>query len=61
MQNNKYKLLTRKELANFLGLSTRTISRFIEQGDLRCVKLGHQIRFRESDIEEFLTLNELSN
>jgi excisionase family DNA binding protein len=47
--------LTRAEAARALSLTTRTISKYIKAGTLRCSRLNHQIvRIRRSDLEDLM-------
>lgn len=48
-------LLTRGDLSERLNVSKRTISRMLSAGELpRPVRIGRLVRWRESDIEEFI-------
>ena len=47
------KLLTLKETAKILRVSTRTIMRYLKAGKLKGSKAG-QWRIKESDLEKFL-------
>ena len=48
-------LLTVKDVANRLRVSTRTVWRFIANGELRTVRIGKRIvRIRLSDLKRFL-------
>jgi excisionase family DNA binding protein len=49
------KLLTKKEAANRLTISTRTLDRFRRLGLLQAVKVRNVVRFRESDLDDFLS------
>lgn len=48
------KLMTVDQLAEFLQVSTETIRRYTRSGRLKCIKVGHQIRFTKEQIDEFL-------
>jgi len=45
---------TAKELANLLKISTKTIDRMVERGDLRAYRVGRVRRFWRSDIKKYL-------
>lgn len=45
-----------KDLQEVLGLSERTIFRFIENDELRGVKIGREWRFTQADIDAFIDL-----
>jgi excisionase family DNA binding protein len=47
-------LLTKKEAAEVLGLSTVTVDRLRNSGSLGFRKFGGLIRFTEQDIQEFI-------
>ncbi len=51
------KLLTVAEVAEYLQVSTKTISRFIKAKKIRAFKIGKDWRFKMSDIEEYLENN----
>ena len=45
------KLLTTQEVADYLGLTRRTIYTFVQEGTLRAVKVGREWRIKESELE----------
>ena len=47
-------LLTLKEAAEILKLSERTIRRYIEEGEIKAIKLRGAVRIEERDLEEFI-------
>jgi len=47
-------LLTVNEAAKILNLHEITIRRHINQGRLRAVRVGRQVRIRSEDLEEFM-------
>lgn len=49
-------LLTQKEAADLLKISTKTLARWRKSG-LRCVKLGRMVRYRAGDIAEYTAKN----
>lgn len=49
-------LLTVEEVAELLSVSTRTVYRFVRQGDLPCVRVGHRIYFTRTAMIERLGL-----
>jgi len=49
------KLLTTQEVADYLGLTRRTIYTFIQEGTLRAVKVGREWRIKESELEAFIS------
>ena len=55
MENNNEKILwTKKEVAEQLQVSTKTISRLINQGDLPFIQIGSSIRIQKTDVFAFL-------
>jgi excisionase family DNA binding protein len=54
-------LLTVPEVAAILRLSTRTISRLINRGELRAVRIGRAIRIRKDDISTIFNKNSNSS
>jgi excisionase family DNA binding protein len=48
------KMWTRNELANYCGVSLRTIDRARKSGALVAVKIQSAIRFRECDVDAYL-------
>jgi excisionase family DNA binding protein len=54
------RLLTLKEAADQLALSTRTVRRLVARGDLDAVRLGRSVRIAPSSLEKILNLNEVS-
>jgi excisionase family DNA binding protein len=52
----KEKLLTIKEVANYLRVSERSVLRYIEAGRLKAIKVGYW-RVREKDLENFFAEN----
>jgi excisionase family DNA binding protein len=50
------KLMTRKELAEMLGLSPATLARWKRAGEDSppCIKIGKSVRYRREDVMEWL-------
>ncbi|MGO9197079.1 MAG: helix-turn-helix domain-containing protein [Acidimicrobiales bacterium] len=42
------------EVAQYLGVNTRTLYRMIDEGDLPAYKLGRVIRLQEADVVAFV-------
>jgi len=47
-------LLSKKELAKYLGVSTKTIERKINEGKIPFYKIGKILRFDQNSIDELL-------
>jgi excisionase family DNA binding protein len=48
-------LLTMDEVLGYLRVTSRTIYRLIKAGDLPAVRVGRQWRFRQSDLDAWLS------
>ncbi|HEX3980418.1 MAG TPA: helix-turn-helix domain-containing protein [Acidimicrobiales bacterium] len=46
--------LSTKEASNRLGVTLRSLYRFIDEGDLVAYKFGRVIRLQETDVERFI-------
>jgi excisionase family DNA binding protein len=54
-------LLTAREVAELLGVSTETVLRWTRRGELPAIRLpGGAIRFREVELDDWLSLRETS-
>ena len=51
-------LLTRRQAAEALAVSIRTIDELTHTGDLPCVKLGKCVRFRAAALQLFIEASE---
>lgn len=54
------RILSLQEAAKFLGVHPATVRREIKRGNLTCSRIGQDgrlIRFRESDLESYLSRN----
>lgn len=47
-------LLTVKEVAAILNTSAKTVYRLVKRGCLRAKRVGHELRFEESDVRAYL-------
>lgn len=47
--------LTVAEVAAAMRVSTMTVYRLIKGGELRAVRVGHNYRIREADLEHYLS------
>lgn len=48
------KLLSKADVAEALGVTVRTIDRFISTHRIECIKVGRSVRFRPESVESFL-------
>lgn len=46
--------LSTKEAAARLGVTTRTLYRFIDEGDLVAYRFGRVIRLQQSDVDKYI-------
>ena len=51
---NVKEMLTIKEAAEILDISTRSINRYIKDGKLKAFKVGNKWRFEKEEIERFI-------
>ena len=56
MENNNENniLFNKKQVAELLNVSTKTISRLIAKGELPIIQIGRNIRIKKSDVFEFV-------
>ncbi|MCF7944892.1 MAG: PTS sugar transporter subunit IIA [Spirochaetia bacterium] len=52
--NNNSDILTLNEVAEYLKIAPKTVSRMIQKNEIPCMKIGGQWRFRKSSIDEWL-------
>jgi excisionase family DNA binding protein len=49
-------LLSKRDVAEFLQVSTRQVQRWIAQRKIRALRLGHKtVRIRREDLDRYLT------
>ena len=48
------KLLTKKEAAGVLGLSTRKVDQLVQKGELPVIRLGKNVRIDVRELEHFV-------
>lgn len=54
-------LHSKRQVAEYLGVSLATVNRLIGRGELRAVKLGHSVRISQQAVDELVTRNEIAN
>lgn len=54
--NRSPRLNTVKEIADALGVSTKTVRRLIDAGELHAIRVGRQLRISEEDDRTFIAL-----
>ncbi len=55
------KLYSRKEVADMLSISVRTLDRLVKDQKLPCVFVGKNVRFDASDIKHFVLISKSNN
>ncbi len=55
------RLLDLTQAKELLGIPKSRISQAVKSGDLICIRLGHYIRFRQLDLEEFILRHRENN
>ncbi|MCL4422753.1 MAG: helix-turn-helix domain-containing protein [Actinobacteria bacterium] len=48
--------MSTKQASEMLGITLRTLYRFIDEGELTAYKFGRVIRLKEEDVERFIDL-----
>ncbi len=54
MQNLSKTMMKLDDAADFMRVSTRTVTRLIKSGDLTAHKVGRQWRIARTDLQDFL-------
>lgn len=54
MKNFDKDIMTRDELADYLGCSTRSIANWVEQRLIPCIKINRTIRFKKTAVDAAL-------
>ncbi|HEX8582665.1 MAG TPA: helix-turn-helix domain-containing protein [Acidimicrobiales bacterium] len=54
MASNPIVWLSTAEAAHRLGITSRTLYRFIDEGQLPAYRFGRVIRLKESEVDEFI-------
>ena len=53
-QSGEIEWLSTQEAAKRLGITTRTLYRFVDLGELPAYRMGRVIRLQATDVEEFI-------
>lgn len=54
------KLMSRKESAAYLGITTRTLDNMTEKGELKYSKFRSVVRFRRSELDAYILRKEVN-
>lgn len=57
VESNLDSLLTSKEAASYLRISTRTLWSLTQRGDVPVVRIHRSVRYRASDLRSFVESN----
>ncbi|MEW6188843.1 MAG: helix-turn-helix domain-containing protein [Actinomycetota bacterium] len=52
------RMLSTDEVLKILGVSRKTLYRYVKSGSLKCYKFGRDLKFKESDIKAFIEAHE---
>ena len=55
MEQNR--LLSVQEAAQYLGVAVKTVYKWNSERRLRCIKLGSLVRYKISDLDEYIRQN----
>ncbi|MGO8873958.1 MAG: helix-turn-helix domain-containing protein [Acidimicrobiales bacterium] len=58
--NEQIRWLSTKEASERLGVTLRSLYRFIDEGDLVAYKFGRVIRIQEADVERFIEASRIA-
>ncbi len=58
--NDQIRWMSTKEAAEHLGVTLRSLYRFIDEGALPAYKFGRVIRLKEMDVEQFIESSRIS-
>lgn len=51
--------LSTQEASRRLGITTRTLYRFVDQGDLAAYRMGRVIRLKATDVDAFIEISRI--
>ena len=54
MASENIEWLSTQEASRRLGITTRTLYRFVDQGDLTAYRMGRVIRLKATDVDAFI-------
>ena len=54
MSNAEIRWLSTAEAAKYLGITPRTLYRFIDQGEIAAFRFGRVIRLKQDDVDRFI-------
>ena len=54
MANDEIRWMGTQEAARYLGITPRTLYRFIDEGHIAAYKMGRVIRLKATDLDDFI-------
>jgi excisionase family DNA binding protein len=57
MMEEQIKLINKKELCNLMGVSIGKVDDLIKKNQIKYLKIGKNVRFKENDIKSYLDKN----
>lgn len=54
VSTNEIQWLSTAEAAKYLGITQRTLYRFIDQGEIAAFRFGRVIRLKQDDVDQFI-------
>ena len=60
MASENIEWLSTQEVSRRLGITTRTLYRFVDQGDLAAYRMGRVIRLKATDIDIFIEASRIA-
>lgn len=55
--SDQHDFLTTRQVANLLRISTRTVQKMVQRGDLRAIRVGRLLRFDARAVRGFISSN----
>ncbi len=59
MSSAEIRWLSTAEAAKYLGITPRTLYRFIDQGEIPAFRFGRVIRLKQDDVDQFIEASKI--
>ena len=59
MSSAEIRWLSTAEAAKYLGITPRTLYRFIDQGEIAAFRFGRVIRLKQEDVDQFIEASQI--
>ena len=59
MSSAEIRWLSTAEAAKYLGITPRTLYRFIDQGEIPAFRFGRVIRLKQDDVDQFIEASQI--